>query len=93
MYQAVKNYFYIAIFLLVIIIALLLFLKNDQTVTVDYLIASFDISLAALVFISFSIGACLGVIAWIPKLFVLKNALLKLQKKKNLSVDTTVDSG
>ena len=54
-------------------------------ITFNYLVASKDISLSFLLFISLGIGALLGVLAWLPKMISLKYRISRLEKQRKLS--------
>ena len=85
MSHTIKKYFYIILILLIFIVSLVFFLKNNQMITFDYLVNSQDISLSFLLFISLSIGALLGVLAWLPKIIGMKHRISKLEKQMKLS--------
>lgn len=83
--QSIKKYSSIILFLLIFIVSLVFFLKNNQTITFNYLIDSQELSLSFLLFVSLSIGALLGVLAWLPKIFSLKHRISRLQKQVKLT--------
>lgn len=85
MSQSIKKYLSIILFLLIFVVSLAFFLKNNQVITFNYLIASQEFSLSFLLFISLSIGALLGVLAWLPKIFSLKHRITRLEKQAKLS--------
>ena len=85
MSHTIKKYFHIILILLIFIVSLVFFLKNNQMITFDYLVNSQDISLSFLLFISLSIGALLGILAWIPKIIGMKHRISKLEKQMKLS--------
>ena len=85
MSHTIKKYFYIILILLIFIVSLVFFLKNNQMITFDYLVNSQDISLSFLLFISLSIGALLGILAWLPKIIGMKHRISKLEKQIKLS--------
>jgi putative membrane protein len=85
MSQSIKKYFSIILFLLIFVVALVFFLKNNQMITFNYLIASQELSLSFLLFISLCAGALLGVLAWLPKIFGLKHRINRLQKQVKLT--------
>ena len=85
MSQTIKRYFSIILFLLIFIVSLVFFLKNNQVVTFNYLVASRDISLSFLLFISIAIGALLGVLARLPKIIGLKQRISRLEKQVEAS--------
>ena len=84
MSQTIKKYFSIIFFLLIFIVSLVFFLKNNQMITFNYLVASKDISLSFLLFISLGIGALLGVLAWLPRIISLKHRIYRLEKQGKL---------
>jgi len=81
MSQSIKKYFSIILFLLIFVVSLVFFLKNNQMITFNYLVSSQELSLSFLLFISLSIGAILGVLAWLPKIFSLQHRISRLQKQ------------
>lgn len=83
--NTIKKYFSIILFMLIFFVALVFFLKNNQLITFDYLIASQDISLSFLLFISLGIGALLGFLAWLPKVFSLRHRISRLEKQVKLT--------
>lgn len=85
MSQSIKKYFSIALFLLIFIVSLVFFLKNNQMINFNYLVASLDISLSLLLFISLCVGAFLGILAWLPKVFSLKSRISKLEKQVKIT--------
>ncbi|MCK5433040.1 MAG: LapA family protein [Gammaproteobacteria bacterium] len=85
MSHTIKKYFSIILLLLIFIVSLVFFLKNNQMITFNYLVDSQDISLSFLLFISLSIGALLGILAWLPKIIGLKHRISKLEKQMKLS--------
>ncbi len=80
MSDMLKRIFYTGIFLLVLLLGLILFSKNNQQLTFDYLLGSWDLSLAWLLFFSFCIGAVIGILAWLPVFVRLKRDKRKLEK-------------
>ncbi len=85
MSQLIKKYLSIILFLLIFVASLVFFLKNNQIITFNYLVASQEISLSFLLFISLSIGALLGILAWLPKIISLKHRITRLQKQVKLT--------
>ena len=81
----IKKYFSIILLLLIFVVSLVFFLKNNQMITFNYLVASQDISLSFLLFISLSTGALLGILAWVPKIIGLKHRISRLEKQMKLS--------
>jgi len=85
MSHTIRKYFSIILLLLIFIVSLVFFLKNNQMITFNYLVASQDISLSILLFISLCIGVLLGILAWLPKIIGLKHRISKLEKQMKLS--------
>jgi len=85
MSQTIKKYFSIILFLLIFVLSLVFFLKNNQVITFSYLVASMDISLSLLLFVSLGIGVSLGVLAWLPRFISLKHRISKLEKQVKLT--------
>lgn len=85
MAHTIKKYFSIILFLLIFFVSLVFFLKNNQTISFSYLIASQEISLSFLLFISLGIGVLLGVLAWIPKVLTLKHRISRLEKQQKIT--------
>lgn len=85
MSQSIKKYLSITLFLLMFTGSLLFFLKNNQMITFDYLIASQEISLSLLLFLAFTMGALFGVLVGLLKIFSLKYKIRKLQKQVKLA--------
>ena len=85
MSQSIKKYLSIIVFLLIFVVSLVFFLKNNQIITFNYLIDSQELSLSVLLFISLSIGTVLGILAWLPKIFSLKHRISRLQRQVKLT--------
>ncbi len=81
MAHTIKKYFSIILFLLIFLLSLVFFLKNNQLITFNYLVASQEISLSFLLFIALGAGVLLGILAWIPKLIGLKHRISGLEKQ------------
>ena len=83
MAQIIKKLVVMPLLLLLFVIALLFFLNNKQAVTLDYLVADTELSLALLMLASLGVGIVLGGLAWLPKFFLMwrKNQQLKKQTK------------
>ena len=85
MSNTIKKYISIILLLLIFVVSLVFFLKNNQMITFNYLVATQDISLSFLLFISLSIGVLLGILAWLPKIVGLKHRISRLEKQMKLS--------
>ena len=75
----------IILFILIFVVSLVFFLKNNQIITFNYLVANQEIPLSFLMLISLGIGALLGVLAWLPKILSLKQRVSRLEKQIKLS--------
>ncbi len=80
MSQLIKRIVYIGTFIIVLLLGLILFSKNNQLLTFDYLIGHRELSLAWLLFLSLCLGAILGMLACLPMLIRLKRDKRKLKK-------------
>jgi putative membrane protein len=80
MSQLIKRIVYIGTFIIVLLLGLILFSKNNQLLTFDYLIGNRELSLAWLLFLSLCLGAILGMLACLPMLIRLKRDKRKLKK-------------
>lgn len=83
MSRYIKRIIYAGIFIIVLLVGLVLFSKNNQHLTFDYLIGSRELSLAWLLFLSMCLGAILGMLSCLPlilRLFREKRKLGKLVK-------------
>ncbi len=80
MSQLIKRIVYIGVFIIVLLLGLILFSKNNQLLTFDYLVGSREWSLAWLLFLSLCLGAVLGMLACLPMLIRLKREKRKLEK-------------
>lgn len=85
MSHTIKKYLSIILLLLIFIISLVFFLKNNQMIAFNYLVASKAISLSFLLFISLCIGVLLGILALLPKIIGLKHRISKLEKQMKLT--------
>ncbi len=76
----IKRFLYICLFFCVLIVGLVLFLKNNQLMTFNYLIGSIEWPLSRLLFISLSLGAVMGITASLPLYLKLKLEKSRLEK-------------
>lgn len=81
MSHPVRRVFLIALFVIVLILGLVFFLKNNEVIAFNYIVGSMDITVSALLLLSFAAGAVLGVISLMPLLFRLKHQKALLQKQ------------
>lgn len=84
MSKKIKKYIFITLFVFIFIISLVFSQKNNQIIMLDYLFASSDIQLPVLLFIFLILGACLTLVACLPKVLTLQHKVSGL--KKQLSV-------
>ncbi len=85
MSHTIKRYFCIILVLLVFIISLVFFLKNNQKITFNYLVATRDIYLSVLLSFSFFSGLLLGILSQLPKIFSLKRRVSNVEKQAKAS--------
>ncbi|MEE9551434.1 MAG: LapA family protein [Gammaproteobacteria bacterium] len=76
----IKRFFYICLFFCMLIIGLVLFLKNNQLMTFNYLIGSIEWPLSRLLFLSLCLGAVMGIAASLPLYLKLKLEKSRLEK-------------
>lgn len=81
MSHPVRRVFLIALFVIVLILGLVFFLKNNEVIAFNYIVGSMDITVSALLLLSFAAGAVLGVISLMPLLLRLKHQKALLQKQ------------
>lgn len=77
----VRRVFLIVLFVIVLILGLVFFLKNNEVITFNYIVGSTDITVSALLLLTFAAGAILGVISLLPLLLRLKHQQALLQKQ------------
>ncbi len=80
MSQLIKRIVYVGTFIIVLLFGLILFSKNNQLLTFDYLVGNRELSLAWLLFLSLCLGVILGMLACLPMLVRLKCDKRKLKK-------------
>ena len=77
-------YFLIIVAVLICVLGVSFHLKNDQLVTLDYYIGTFDYHFSIFIIASIIIGVIIGLVIIMPKLFLLKNEKRKLQRQIDL---------
>ncbi|HSR63929.1 MAG TPA: LapA family protein [Gammaproteobacteria bacterium] len=77
----VRRVFLIVLFVIVLVLSLVFFLKNNEVITFNYIVGSTDITVSALLLLTFAAGAILGVISLLPLLLRLKHQQALLQKQ------------
>ena len=86
-------YVKIALILLVVLLGLAFHLRNDQLVVVDFYLGSFEIPLSLTLAVTLLAGACLGVLAGLPKWLALRRDKAKLGRQlKRFQPDEQVRS-
>ncbi|MCY3750612.1 MAG: LapA family protein [Gammaproteobacteria bacterium] len=81
-------YVKLALVLLVVLLGLAFHLRNEQLVVIDFYLGSFEMPLSLALAITLLAGACLGVLAGLPKWLALKRDKAKLGKQlKRLQPD------
>jgi putative membrane protein len=80
MSQLIKRIVYAGTFIIVLLFGLILFSKNNQLLTFDYLVGNRELSLAWLLFLSLCLGVILGMLACLPMLVRLKRDKIKFKK-------------
>lgn len=81
-------YVKLALVLLVVLLGLAFHLRNEQLVVVDFYLGSFEMPLSLALAVTLLAGACLGVLAGLPKWLALKRDKAKLSRQlKKLQPD------
>lgn len=81
-------YVKLALVLLVVLLGLAFHLRNEQLVVIDFYLGNFEIPLSLALAVTLLAGACLGVLAGLPKWLALKRDKAKLGKQlKRLQPD------
>ena len=75
------RYFLIFIAVLICILGLSFHLKNDQLVSLNYYLGSFEYYFSVYILVSIIIGVMLGIILTLPKLLLLKQENKKLLRQ------------
>jgi len=89
------SYVKFALILLVVLLGLAFHVRNEQLVVVDFYLGSFEIPLSLALAVTLLAGACLGVLAGLPKWLALKRDKAKLgrQLKKLQPVEQDKSTG
>jgi len=81
MSRFIKRILYAVIFIIVLILGLLFFVKNNQIMEFNYIAGSKDLPVSFLIFASLCMGILLGLVASFPVIFRLKQKNTKLEKQ------------
>ena len=81
MSHPVSRVFLIFLFVVVLLLGLVFFLKNNEVITFHYIMGSVEITVSILLLLAFAAGAILGVISLLPLLFRLKHQKTLLQRQ------------
>lgn len=74
-------YVKLALVLLVVLLGLAFHLRNEQLVVIDFYLGSFEMPLSLALAVTLLAGACLGVLAGLPKWLALKRDKAKLGRQ------------
>jgi putative membrane protein len=75
----------IVLVILVVILGLVFHLRNDQLITLDYILGNNELYFSIWLLIALSIGAMLGVLCSLPVIIRLKREKIKLSRQVKLS--------
>jgi len=84
MSKLIKKIIYILLFVLALLLGLVFFVKNHQSVEFNYVMSVIELPLSILMLISFLIGILIGIAALIPRLIKMRHSQSRL--KRQLSV-------
>ena len=88
-------YVKLALVLLVVLLGLAFHLRNEQLVVIDFYLGGFEMPLSLALAVTLLAGACLGVLAGLPKWLALKRDKAKLgrqlKKFQPVEQDTSAD--
>lgn len=85
MSQLLKKVIYTILFIIVLLGGVLFFARNNQPVSLDYVLGSVEWPVSVLLLGSLFAGAALGILAAIPVILRLKHQNSKLQKQVKVS--------
>jgi len=77
--------------LLIIFFGLAFHIKNDEPVLLDFYVRTAEVPLSWVVVVSFSIGALLGLLVMINRIFRLQHEIRRLTKKHELATKEIVN--
>lgn len=81
MSHPVKRYLTVLLFVVVLLIGILFFVNNNQSIELSYLLGVINLPLSVLLLLDFIIGVVIGVIALLPLVLKLKYQKSRLEKK------------
>ena len=81
MSRFIKRLIFAVIFIVVLILGLLFFVKNNQVMEFNYIAGSKDLPVSLLLFASLCMGVLLGLVASLPVIVRLKQKSTKLEKQ------------
>ena len=81
MSRFIKRIIYAIIFIVVLIMGLLFFIKNNQVMEFNYIVGSKELPVSFLLFASLCMGILLGLVALLPVIVRLKQKNIKLEKQ------------
>jgi uncharacterized integral membrane protein len=81
MSRFIKRLIFTVIFIVVLILGLLFFIKNNQVMEFNYIAGSKDLPVSFLLFASLCMGVLLGLVASLPVIVRLKQKSTKLEKQ------------
>ena len=81
MSRTVKQVVTILLFLVFFTAGILFFIRNNQSITVDYILGSIEMPISFMLLITLFTGAVLGVLATVPSLLRLKYEKSRLERQ------------
>lgn len=81
MSHALKRMLYIGVFIISLLVGLLFFVKNNQTVEFNYIFNSVELPVSLLLLASLCLGVLLGILAIIPVFLKVKYQKSRLEKQ------------
>ena len=85
MSHALKRILYISVFIIVLLVGLLFYVKNNQTVELNYIIGTTELPVSLLLLACLSLGALLGILATIPMLLRIRHQKSRLEKQVKMT--------
>ena len=79
--HTLKRFLYVSIFIIVLIVGLLFFVKNNQPVEFHYIAGSKELPVSMLMLGTLCLGVILGVLALLPMLIKARHQKAKLEKQ------------
>lgn len=81
MSHSLKRILYFSVFIVVLLLGLLFFVKNNQTVELNYIIGTTELPVSLLLLACLSLGALLGILATVPMLLRIRLQKSRLEKQ------------